>query len=390
MTTFPTRWGTWGWRYWHRGRLHQRAGYPTRRRAQAAEWIHRARSGAVTPRLEAEVERLTLAEYAQAWIEQLATTHAPATVALYAERLNGHVLPALGPLRLRELDRRAVRALLAEKRQAGYAANGVRLMRAALSVCLSAAVEDGLIPANPCLGIGRRSQRAAHTLTPAERVERIRPLSQAQQDALLAAAWTARGRWGLLFELMARTGLRPGEALALRGEDLDRPARQLRVERAVSRGEIRPTKTSEQRRVDLTPRLARLLATGTRQARGQGLLFPTRTGRPLDRHTVATAFRRLCRVAGLVDGQRAAFRLYDLRHTYASLALAAGAPLTYVSAQLGHRTPETTLRFYARWIPGQRPRWADASGNRTRNVRANVSLEQGRRPERPRNLRVRW
>jgi len=54
-----------------------------------------------------------------------------------------------------------------------------------------------------------------------------------------------------------------------------------------------------------------------------------------------------------------AFRLYDLRHTFASLLLAAGAPITYVSAQLGHATPTTTLRFYAKWIPSKGRRWVE-------------------------------
>ena len=45
------------------------------------------------------------------------------------------------------------------------------------------------------------------------------------------------------------------------------------------------------------------------------------------------------------------FRLYDLRHTFASLLLAQGAPITYVSAQLGHTDATTTLRWYARWLP---------------------------------------
>jgi hypothetical protein len=53
------------------------------------------------------------------------------------------------------------------------------------------------------------------------------------------------------------------------------------------------------------------------------------------------------------------FRLYDLRHTYASLLLAAGAPITYVSAQLGHANPTTTLRHYAKWIPSQGRRWVE-------------------------------
>ena len=46
-----------------------------------------------------------------------------------------------------------------------------------------------------------------------------------------------------------------------------------------------------------------------------------------------------------------AFRLYALRHTFASLLLAHGAPITYVSAQLGHTDATTTLRWYARWLP---------------------------------------
>ena len=51
-----------------------------------------------------------------------------------------------------------------------------------------------------------------------------------------------------------------------------------------------------------------------------------------------------------------AFRLYDLRHTFASLLLAAGAPITYVSSGTRIRT---TLRFYAKWIPSKGRRWVD-------------------------------
>ena len=47
------------------------------------------------------------------------------------------------------------------------------------------------------------------------------------------------------------------------------------------------------------------------------------------------------------------------RHTYASLLLAAGAPITYVSGQLGHANPATTLRYYAKWIPSRGQRWVD-------------------------------
>jgi len=58
------------------------------------------------------------------------------------------------------------------------------------------------------------------------------------------------------------------------------------------------------------------------------------------------------------------FRLYDLRHTYACLRLADGAPPTYVAAQLGHATPATTFRHYARWIPSAGRQWVEQDSRR--------------------------
>jgi len=83
-----------------------------------------------------------------------------------------------------------------------------------------------------------------------------------------------------------------------------------------------------------------------------GWLFPNEAGHPFDIKKVASVFHRYRKRAALPR-----FRLYDLRHTYASLLLAAGVPITYVSAQLGHANPTTTLRYYARWIPSQGQRW---------------------------------
>src|SRR5262249_14229183 len=75
-------------------------------------------------------------------------------------------------------------------------------------------------------------------------------------------------------------------------------------------------------------------------------IFPSEAGTPLDEANVARAFRSVVQAAGLPR-----FRLYDLRHTFATHLLEQGAPITYVAAQLGHRKPTTTLMYYAHWLP---------------------------------------
>jgi integrase len=89
--------------------------------------------------------------------------------------------------------------------------------------------------------------------------------------------------------------------------------------------------------VDLTPELVAMLhrhlawvkSEGLRQGRGEReWLFPNEEGNPMDESRVRKAFKRALKAATLPE-----FRLYDLRHTYASLLLAANAPITYVSAQ---------------------------------------------------------
>ena len=313
--------------------------------------------------LPAAIDRdIAVRGYAEQWLTQIATEKEPQTVRGYADRLRLHVLPALGHLKIRELHRWHIKTLLAEKRQQGHAKNGVRLMKAALSTMLSDAMDDGIIEANPALQLGRRKASRADKLTAAERVQRVRPMSTEQRDAFLQAARAER-RFAALLAVLAKAGLRPGEAFALKPGDLDLTDRRVRVERAVSLGQIKPTKTAEARVVDLTPGLVHELRRHLARLKEEGLgrgwgepewLFPNEAGHPYDIKKIEHVFHQARKRAGLPH-----FRLYDLRHTFASLLLAAGAPITYVSAQLGHANPATTLRYYAKWIPSRGQRWVD-------------------------------
>ncbi len=257
-------------------------------------------------------------------------------------------------IKLQELRRGTVRDLLFRKRRAGLSKNTVRLIRATLSVLLGDAVDDELLETNVTVG-GRRGRRRAETMNAADRVKAIKPMSLEQLATLLAVADASSSRRdAMLFLTLADAGLRPGEALALTWEDFDVVDRTVRIERAVSGGRIKPTKTDEARNVDLTPRLAEALSQWQAHVeaealmRGAGVspLIFARTP-PLSVQQVAQRFRRLLTLAALPR-----FRLYDLRHTFATHLLSEGAPITYVAAQLGHRKPTTTLAFYAHWIPG--------------------------------------
>jgi integrase len=84
------------------------------------------------------------------------------------------------------------------------------------------------------------------------------------------------------------------------------------------------------------------------------ILFPSAAGTYLDWNNAVDAFHRMCRKAKIPR-----IAPYCLRHTFASLLLKAGAPITYVAAQLGHTKPTTTLRFYAKYLPEETQRFVD-------------------------------
>ena len=327
-----------------------------------------------------EDREISVRAYATRWLTLIEHEKDQNTVRNYQERLEGHVLPALGHFKVRGIHRGHIKAFLAQKRGQGYAKNTVRLMRAALSAMLSDAVDDGIIMANPAFQVGRHKTNRADKLTSAERVQKVRPMTWEQRDAFLAAG-APETRYATLFVVLAKAGLRPGEAFALKPGDIDWGERTLRVERAWNLGRVKSTKTYEERTVDLTPELVRALAQHMTWLKAEALrqgwgepewLFPNDEGKPHDEARVRKVFKR-----ALGKAKLPAFRLYDLRHTFASLLLAASAPITYVSAQLGHVNPSTTLRYYARWIPNKGRRWVDLLDRVTGAVAAAAEAVSG-------------
>jgi integrase len=299
---------------------------------------------------------ITFKDYAEKWLEQRrAEGLAAKTVEGDEWALDKHLTPVLGGMRLRAIHRGHVKELLTKKFGAGLAKDSVRLIRATLSGLLGDAVEDGLLNTNPVHGI--RTRKLGRGVSPAERQQRVRPMNYEQLDTFLKAAEAqCPPRDALYFLVMADTGLRPGEGAGLQWSDVDCANRELHVQRSIAGDRtVKLTKTESPRTVDLSARLVATLRRRQEELEKEALLagedpspwlFPSRVDRPLSPNVMGRLFREVRQAAGLPH-----FTLYDLRHTFATHLLMEGADLLYVSYQLGHAKPTTTLLYYAHFMP---------------------------------------
>ncbi|MGH3134477.1 MAG: tyrosine-type recombinase/integrase [Gaiellaceae bacterium] len=215
-----------------------------------------------------EAGRETLEEFAEEWWRIYALPNlARNTLASYAALWDAHVLPRLGATPLRELDPLTVSAFRAELTAAGVGSASVRRVMVIVQGVLERAVEWQRIPANPARAVRKppqRRERAVHPLAPIT-VERIRA-------HLLDAG---RVRDAVLVSVLAYSGLRPGEALALTWGHVRE--RTILVERAVALGELKTTKTGRTRTVRLLAPLAADLSEwriGQGKPPGDSLVFP--------------------------------------------------------------------------------------------------------------------
>jgi len=155
-------------------------------------------------------------------------------------------------------------------------------------------------------------------------------------------------RFRTLLAAAVLTGMRQGEILGLQWDDVDFDANVIHVRRqANQKGQLVEPKTSQAKRaIVLSPGLARMLREHKMASKFKGvddLVFPSGTGRPQNGRNVA---RRGLEKA-LAEAELGKLRFHDLRHTYASLLIAEGLNVVFVSRQMGHSSPDITLRVYS-------------------------------------------
>jgi integrase len=178
-----------------------------------------------------------------------------------------------------------------------------------------------------------------------------RPVDGGLEGAELARVLDQAGTRRPLFEFLAYTGLRIGEALGLTWADIDHDNALVRVHRQLTRGRVHgPLKTEAGRReVVFAPAIAKLLRERWLASPFKAqhhLVFCNTLGRGLDYRDVCEDFRQTLKRANLsVVGER--LTLHSFRHGYASLLISKGLNVVFVSRQLGHANPSITLQVYA-------------------------------------------
>lgn len=296
-------------------------------------------------------ERLTVGRYLDSWLEDVVRpSKAPKTVRTYEGVVRVHLKPSLGHVRLNGLAPLEVQRMLNAKAAGGLSRRSVQMVREVLRNALSGAVRMGYMPRNP----------AEHVSVPVPERRRVRPFNPSELRSFLEA--TQGDRLGALFVTVVGLGLRQGEALGLRWEDIDLESRTLTVTGALKRVDgtlqrLAPKTASSRRRMPMPEFVAselqrhrvrqlesRLLA-GSRWQE-TGYVFTTTVGTPLDGPTVTKHLHRFLRPSGLPD-----ITFHDLRHQFASLLLAGGESLKVVSELLGHQDSALTLRTYSHVLP---------------------------------------
>lgn len=297
----------------------------TRRGAEQFErQLRQALLDGAFERREVEERTPLLRDFAQDFIEVFAkTNNKPSEIESKRSICTNHLVPHFGHLRIDQIGRLAVERFKASQIAEGYAPKTINNHLAVLGRMLTVAVEWQLI---------EHALRMKWLRVPEPEFDF---LDFDEAPRLIAGAEPA---WRPMVTLALKTGLRLGELLALRWDDVDLVAGQLVVRHAVARGIVGTPKGHHKRVIPLSGE-ARGALKSHRHLRGE-LVFCNEDGSMLSKGQCRHPLWRACRHAGL---RRVGW--HALRHSFASHLVMRGQPLKAVQELLGHTTIEMTMRY---------------------------------------------
>jgi len=301
-----------------------------------------------------ERQRRPFEVYFRNWLDTYARAHCKAsTVSIYETAFRLYLLPAFGQKDLSGITREEVKNLTYDLLAKGKTRSTVKNVLAPIREMFNHAIEDGHVTFNPALRVLRRSRTEE-----GEQKEKASFLTREELGVLLRTGQEHFPDYYPFVSLLARTGLRLGEAVALQWGDLDVTGRFVEVRRTMVYRTLTLPKSGKARRVDLsrqlTDTLKALLLERKKETLKKGWgevppwVFTTETGNLLDPDNFrGRVWYKLLAKAGLRH-----IRIHDLRHTLASLLIQNGESLAYVKEQMGHHSIKITVDTYGHLVPG--------------------------------------
>jgi integrase len=303
----------------------------------------------------AEAATLTVGQWLVRWLAHVKPTVEPNTYDPYERHVRLHLEPHVGGIRLTKFGKAQMRGLYAALAEKGLSAAMQRKVGTTLTIALNQAVNDDLLPGNPAMKVKK----------PKARKPEMQVLDPDQVAAFLDAA--RPDRLFALYLTALDSGARPGELFALTWADIDLDGGYMVINKSLEEisGSLRlkEVKTAKgRRRIDLSAATVAALAEHRRAMLAEGHIAGSVFCNTVGGYLIQTdlrkrSFKPILRRAKLPD-----VRMYDLRHTCATLLLLADVPAKVVSERLGHASVTLTLDTYSHVLPTMQRRAADLLG----------------------------
>jgi integrase len=320
----------------------------------------------------------TLKEYIYGWSDQ--TGVYPGWLRLYAKLslkqstrrgyeiiIRNHLLPVLGKRRLDSITGRDITTLIYKLFKKGLRSQSIKNIKNCLSAIMRSACQEEYISTNPAHGV--KIPKPEHEVPKRE----PDPFTWDERDVLENTFYRFYPFYYALIICGFRTGLRIGELIALKWEDVDFANRQIYVQRNFSRGILTTPKSSASKRiVRMTSQLAEVLEAHHDNLRNMqknrfrqwdelpDWIFSNEAG---NRINYGNFINRVWNKAMKLSELRRRTP-HDMRHTYATLRLSNGDSLAEVSKEMGHGSPDITFRTYYKWLPKESRTDIDSLDNR--------------------------
>ncbi len=295
-----------------------------------------------------EPSKVTLEEWLEAWLEGRRAHIAENTWSAYETMIRVHIAPNMGTVKLKGLKTRPIQNLLNKKYEGGLSARTVKYLYQTINAALRQAVKEQMIPFNPAefCELPKAEQKEMRVLS----VEEIGKFFEVAKES---PHYTA-------FYLDLASGLRRGELLGLRWQDIDFNKGTISVWQQLVKSKTKPrlvfkeTKTPKSKRtIKLDPGTMGLLKFHQKRQEHMkdflgpdyqdgSLVFCTEDGRPLDPDNFRRHLNVLLERAGVPKAG-----IHTLRHSYATLALEAGVSIKTVQENLGHASIAMTGDIYS-------------------------------------------